>query len=310
VHDDCQELSLKVFDEDFGSADDLIGSAKKEIARLVITKGKQAVPLLKENGEEGGGNLTISASFLKLVVEKPPKPLPNPSQAHLSIKVLTITGLPNGSEHPFKVRIQAIMPDEGSNAISMPSNTSLKSNPLPSNTSVKPSLKPSKSMVPAGVQGKVLVEEMTNASHPKEQKELAEALRGVAVNLHERKTPTKDIAEILKVSEHQVQRFLEKHDQTDKKAIKAHEEAMKEERSVHHPRFDEVIQMLLPAEACDELSVVEFAVMNKRQKVIATAMIPMPQLLHAKDLMCEGPFRCVENDGVEVVAKAHLRWLA
>jgi len=303
VHDDCQELSVKVFDYDFASADDLIGVAtKQDVKTLIGRKGKQQLALLQENGDAGAGSLNISASFLQLAHKKPATPLPPlcPSQAHLSVKVFTVTGLQSGAEYPFKVRIQVVKPAVGSNSIASQSD-SYKSN------GSKKILKKSKSMTPAGTEGTVLVEELTNASHPKEQKELAEALRGVALHLHEKMDSTKEIAEILDVSEKQVELFFEAQGE-DKKALKAHEEAIKEKMNIQHPRFDEVVQMLLPAEACEEASVVEIAVLDKRQKIVGTATIQMQQLQQAEDL--EGPFRCQDTENVEVVAKAMLRWLA
>jgi hypothetical protein len=313
VHDDCQEVSLKVYDYDFASADDLIGIARQvEVQTLILKKEKQTLPLMKENGEEGAGSLTISASFLNLVTTKPTAPLKikGPSQAHLSVKVFTITGLESGSEYPFKVRIQVIMPDSDSSHNSFDS-TRTEPSPEPSLSKeiAKKNVKKSKSMEPSGTQGKVLVEETTSASQPKQQKELAEALRGVALHLSDKINDTKEIAEILDVGETQVQQFLERHDGKDKKTIKAQEEAMKQRMSVQNPRLDEVVQMLLPVGACDPLSVVELAVIDKRQKILGTAKINMPQLLNAKDLQCEGPFQC-DVAGVEVVAKAQLRWLA
>lgn len=305
VHDNCQALSLKVLDYDFGSADDLIGMAKTGGVRDLVAGGskKQTVPLLKEDGEAGGGSLTISAALLTFAEARPRKALAvaGPSEAHLSAKIMTIKGLRDGSDYPFKVRIQVVRSDaEGGTAAASSSTVAKKA--------AKPKLKASKSLTfGSAPKTPALAEGTTNASHPKEQKQLADALQGIAKQLNQKGMSTEEVANILDVAPPQVEQFLGSF----KDAVKAKEqqEAQQKFLNVRDPLFEEVVQILLPCGSVDASSILEMVIVDKREKVLATAPVPMPLLLAAPELSLEGPFITDVVD-VEVVGSLHLRWLA
>lgn len=204
VHDDCQVLSLKVFDYDFGTADDLIGMVKSPDVRDLVRAGtgKQPLQLMKEDGESGGGSLTISACLLTLATEEPSQPLAvsGPSEAHLSAKVLNVKGLKEGSEYPFKVRVQLVKSEGDSLPAGMPSVQQAKKKSTGASFDVatkKPpsaKLKPSKTVALGGsIKMKTLAEATTNNSHPKEQKDLNEAFKDIAKRLYERKLTPGDM---------------------------------------------------------------------------------------------------------------------
>jgi len=296
VHDDDQSLILKVYDYDFGLADDLIGmtlNTQTRVKDLVASGvGKMEVKLMKADESPGGGSLTISATFLSLANIQPSKPLSagGPSEAHLSAKILTVTGLNENSEYPFKVlvRVAHSTDDAPKNAASA-KTTSSKSGPT------------------STPKASILAEGATAASHPKERKQLAEALQGIAKNLSQRqKLDAKDIAEILDVGPRQVEQFLTSFGEGQSKE---QQQAEQEYVNVHHPMFDEVVQLLLPCGSVDELAIIELAVVDKRDQVLATARVSMPQVWEAPQLRLEGPFE-TDVEGIEVVGSLCLRWLA
>jgi hypothetical protein len=298
VHDDDQALMLKVFDYDFGTADDLIGKTQKAVRDLHENAGRQTLKLLKADETAGGGTITITAHFLKLAPSRPERPLSTlgPSEAHLSAKVLTIKGLTEGAEYPFKVLIKVKRADEAprksASAKLRPSKTSVLSGSFSASTS------------------KILAEGATGVSKPKEQKQLAEALQGIAKNLSgpPRNLDGAEIAAILDVAPRQVEHFLNTLPGNEAD-LKEQEKADLDFRSVRYPVIDEVVQFLLPCGSVDDSASVELSVTDKRQKVLATAQLPMAQLLEAPELHLEGPF-VTDVDGIEVVGSLRLRWLA
>lgn len=300
VHDDYQKLSLKVYDYDFGTSDDLIGvSGHQALHELVKDSAPQSVDLLKNNGEPGGGTLTISTSLLKLTSQRPEKPLatPGPSEAYLSARLLTIKGLQLGAAYSFKVRVQVVREEEGEGHRSFKQRV-LNSFGIGSAN--------------ASSTDHVFVEDCTQASHPKEQTELAEAYKGIATNLSEKGSNAKDIAEILEVSVPEVKRFLEaeqaEDDQDKKKKVQERRRAELERASAIKPRFDEVLEMMLPNEAVQEPCVVVLTIRDKHQKLLGTAKVPMGELLTAPNFQLEGAFG-TDADGVDVVGRLRLRWL-
>lgn len=303
VHSDCQVLSLKVFDHDFASADDLIGIAKSvDVRDLVKRGGKQAVELLKDSGEQGGGKLFVSATLLSLSPAVCMVPLPpGPSEAFLSVKLLTLQGLEDGAEYPFKVRVQVTVPSSDSQ-VSGRANAPAKRAAFARTASAK--LRASKSLTFGTPANNALAEGTTGPSHAQAQKELAEALRGIATTLSQKGHSAEDIADILGVGTRQVELFLD----TLFGHGKEHEQAYQAWLSTRHPRFDEVVQILLPHGAADPLANLELAILDKRLKTLATARLPMEQLVEAKERQLEGPFS-TDVEGVEIVGSLKLRWL-
>merc|ERR1719272_199147 len=273
VHDGSQALSIKVFDYDFGTSDDLIGVAKRLESRTLVQNGKpQNVELLKADGEAGGGSLSISASKLALTITRPKKAIPvGPSEAHLSAKMLTIKGLPTGAAYPFKVRVQICGPEAGDAA---------------------------------------LVEDCTQPSHPQEQKQLAEAYQEIARNLSAKGSSAEDIAEVLEVGVKQVKSYLltVDDDAVRQKLIKEQQQEELESSNVHQPRFDEALQLLLPCDSVKDTNVVVFTILDKKQKALATARVPLADVLKAPSLELKGPFT-TDSEAVQVVGSLRLRWL-
>jgi len=287
VHDVKQAISLTVFDDDLCTADDLIGSsARLEACSLAQDGNCQAIELNTAKGEPGGGSLSISANLLSLVLKKPEQPLatPGPSEAYLSTKISTIRGLALGAQYPFKVRLQVVR--SGVN----------------------------------GAEDTMLAESCTQLSHPKVQKELAEAYQEIARNLAEKGNSAEDIAEILMVGIPEVKNYLQEVADEDGKHEqgKTREQEQLARLSVKQPRFDEALQLLLPCDSVDSLTVLVLTILDKKQATIGTARIPMPRVMDTANSELQGPFGTdaaglsVENEakGVSVVGSFRLRWLA
>lgn len=269
VHDGSQSLSLKVFDYDFGTSDDLIGVAQRLEARSLVQDGKpQTVQLQKANGESGGGSLSISASKLALSLTRPTQAIPlGPSEAHLHAKMLTIKGLAADAAYPFKVRVQIAGP---------------------------------------GDKDAALVEESTQPSHPQEQKQLAEAYQEIARNLSAKGSSPEEIAEILEVGVKQVKSYLLTVDDDKLKQQLLKEQL--EIASVSRPRFDEALQLLLPCDSVKDTNFVVLTIFDKKQKQLGVARVPLKDVLSAPSLELKGPFTTDSND-VQVVGSLRLRWL-
>jgi hypothetical protein len=299
VHDHDQCISIKVFDEDFASADDLIGIAKRvKIKDLVqAPQCKQVMELFQQNGEPGAGNLTVSVRLHSLTMDRPSVALPAPSEAHLSVKIRSVKGLRLGAEFPFKVRVQVRHSEDNRGARKSNSNDLVENK-----KNTKPILQRSNSTL---TKEGICAESVTKDSAPKEQKQLGEALQGIATKLAQKGNPADEIANILDVELPLVEHFLESLDETqDKSKAKDMEQAAAQRK----PCFDEVLQMLLPIGTCDQFNWVELAVLDKRKKAIATAKIPMSQILAADGFHVNGPFQTDDKD-VKIKGDLHLRWL-
>jgi len=274
VHNEFQVLSIKVYDYDFGTSDDFIGVAPRMDLRSLVQNGEpQTLELLKADGGTGGGSLSISASKLALTLERPKKAiLAGPSEAHLSAKMLTIKGLATGAAYPFKVRVQITGP---------------------------------------GAEDAALVEGSTESSDPKEQKVLAEAYQEIAKNLSVKGSSAEEIAEILEVGVNQVKNYLFEVDGDEQKSQKLIEERQREElesANVHKPRFDEALQLLLPCDSVKDTNVVVLTIFDKKQHALATARVPLSDVLGAPSLELQGPFT-TDSEIVQVVGSLRLRWL-
>merc|ERR1712007_35095 len=104
VHDDGQCLHIRVFDSDFAFSDDRIGHTAINVGDLQ-KEGKQKLKLRKDDGQEGGGTITISAEILSLSTER------NHGDeamitAILFVKLITVGGLDPSSLYPFRVRVR------------------------------------------------------------------------------------------------------------------------------------------------------------------------------------------------------------
>jgi len=306
VHDDYQTFSIKVYDQDFGTSDDLIGVLEPLALHTLVedsSQKPQTLDLLKSNGEPGGGSITISAVFLQFSNERPvaPLPTPGPTEACLSVRLLTIKGLELGAAHPFKVQVQ----------VSSSSTTSASS----SSTTAKDRIMKVASRVlgtsnaPRSTE-QIFAEGCSQPSHPKEQKQLADAYKGIAINLKEKGTRPKEIAEILEVGVHEVVNYLHEvgEKQEDQMLAKERHEAQVERLSVKQPRFDEVLQLLVPSQALSDGCVVIMSILDKRQKIIATSKVPMQDLLVADGFQLEGSF-ATDNEGVDMFGRLRLSWL-
>lgn len=284
LHDGAQVVTLKVFDEDFLQSDDLIGMSARLQARELAQNGEpQTVELLKANGEAGGGSLSITARLLSLVPTRPGKPIApaGPSEAHLSAKLLNIKGLPTGAAYPFKVSVQVVRPADGS----------------------------------AKAKDVVLAEEFTQPSHPMVQKQLAAAFQDIAKHLSKKGKGNEEIAEILEVSIPEVQSFLQTCDESDDaakaKQVKARQKDELERLNVKKPFFDEVVDVLLPCDSVQDLSVLVLTILDKKQKTIATARMPMSKLIAAENLTIDGikvPF-ATDVPEIRLFGSLRLLWL-
>lgn len=110
VHDDSQCLHIRVFDSDFAFSDDRIGHTTIKLGNLQ-KGGKQKLKLRKDDGQEGGGTITISAKILSLSAEG------NRGDdamitAILFVKLITVGGLDPSSLYPFRVRVRVFHPND------------------------------------------------------------------------------------------------------------------------------------------------------------------------------------------------------
>lgn len=108
----------------------------------------------------------------------------------------------------------------------------------------------------------------------------------------------------------EVENYLQQveDEQDQQKQVKERQQKKLERLSVQHPRFDEVLQLLLPCDSVQELSVVVLTILDKHQKPLGAAKVPMATLLGAPDLHLEGPFK-TDVEGVDVVGCLRLKWL-
>jgi len=315
VHDACQKLTVKVFDYDFGTSDDLIGIANGiDIRDLTSAEssGTTEIPLFTANGELGAGSLTVSAWLLKLKDHRPQESSPEgrpagPSSAHLSFKALTLRGLDLASESPFKLRLRVMSEAQQLEAAKVGRSRSssfalLKKPQAPQRSSTLG--------LPSGEQSRgpaMQVEVLSGASTPRPQKELAEALQNICRALAQKGHDTQDIADILDVSPKQVKNFLLSQQQSEesKKALKEATDIQQARSAVRKPVFEEVLQTLVPL-GCEK-GHVELTILDKHCKALGTACIEMKTLWEAPGLCLEGPF--ITDTNVEVIGRLRLHCL-
>jgi len=264
VHNHGQELKIKVFDYDFGSADDLIGIATPMDFDETRRRGlgcKASINLLKPTGEPGkfatgGGQLTVMIQHLELCTTRPEassltsKTTDAPSVAHISAKVLRVGGLPDDAQPPFKVRVR-ILSDNGPTTI---------------------------------------IEDSTNVGFPQPVQQLAcsvdakrEALHSVCASLLNRGYSIEKAAEILDLQETQVHSYLASKSGAEKveEAMRATALAKLTAAAERAPCFDEVLQMLVPrlGDRLDEL--IELAVIDSKQHCHGFVRASMAELIGA-----------------------------
>lgn len=277
VHDLEQMAKVKVYDANVDSDDDLIGEVQHlEISTMVKDGEPHSLDLLKVDGQPGGGLLNVRTELLSLSLTRPTQTEDacngtGPSEAHLSAKILTIHGLKIGAAHPLKVCMKVFgLADEGAKET-------------------------------------VLVEDCTRVSQPKAQAQLAEAYQDIAKHLNKMGATDQDIAEGLDVTLREVQNFLATvMDDEPRKQIL---QAKLERGSTRRPQFDEVLQNLLPRGACNPHSYLTFEIIDSHQQTLATARLPMIELMAASNLELEGPFSTDVTD-VHIIGTLRLRWLA
>mmetsp|Transcript_67084 Transcript_67084/g.216348 ORF Transcript_67084/g.216348 Transcript_67084/m.216348 type:complete len:771 (-) Transcript_67084:70-2382(-) len=316
VHNTCQALSLKVFDYDFGSSDDLIGVAHPmHVSSLYHGKSakQHEVELHTATTGASAGKLSFSARLLSLTSERPTAQLQGPSVAHLSAKILSASGLSSTAEYPFTVRVRLLAAGDtagGGQAAGGGHEPSSASEPARGRSenlaqqSSRLSYRSSRSTLLGGSLNRaVLAEGATTASVPQPQQQLAEALGKVCIALADRGTAAPQISEILDVEQRQVEHFLASQ-QDPAEAEKAARTAALE-RAATAPTFNHVLQMLLPA--VEELGAVEIALLDKRKKSVAAVEVPMLKILGAASMRLEGPFQL--SAGVTVLGNLWLKWL-
>jgi len=325
VHSERQALSLKVFDYDFGSSDDLIGVAEPlGVDALKGTAGKSdealqhELPLTASSGDAGAGKLCLTTEVLALTSDRARARMEGPSVGHLSVKLLRVTGLGSKAEFPFKVRIRVLGAEAPVEA--EPSGASRRflraaSRELTNLAKGRPTLKEGKTVQLGSSSRQVVAESVSAASTPPSEKQLAEALQSACAELAARGDTTEEIARVLGVDAHQVQAFLTSRGNPSEADRVAREAAA--QRAASRPHFGEVVQLLLPM--FEDCGIVELALLDKRQHVLGTAELPMQQFLGEEDLRLEGPFELSGADGAPASADSSklslegslwLKWLA
>lgn len=107
VFDDLQQVTFTVFDEDYHSSNDFIGSASLiPIRNLIDEFGKKQsrIPLMLDG--DSAGSLQIDARWFSLSPTSPSSDIAakeGPSQMLVAVKLLGVIGMPKGLDAPFRV---------------------------------------------------------------------------------------------------------------------------------------------------------------------------------------------------------------
>jgi len=237
------------------------------------------VPLLTQEGKAEAGNVKMSARLLSLVSEEAKATNSAPSVGYLSCKILKIVGLSAGAQYPFRVKIRVLYAQDAPQEVKHKITKQLSSQ---SQTS--------------SFNSNAMVEGQTQASVPKPQKQLAEALQSICKALSKLHSLA-DIADILNVEERQVDEFLHPEKST---------QTMKQVQAATNPTFDEVVQLLLPE--IEKNGTVQLEVVNKQSKSLGTVDIPVHKILEGEHLCACGPF--ILTTGPEIIGSLSLKWLA
>merc|ERR1712100_126148 len=108
IHNDMQPLTLKVWDQDRGRVDELIGLAEPiDIRQFLEETSEIDIPLLTSNSAPGGGTLKITGRILRLSlqpVQMGPRVV-GTSDMHLSAKFVSLTGISDQTSLPLKIRL-------------------------------------------------------------------------------------------------------------------------------------------------------------------------------------------------------------
>merc|ERR1712032_1312593 len=117
-------------------------------------------------------------------------------------------------------------------------------------------------------------------------------------------------AEILEVGVKQVKSYLLKVDghKESQQLIKEQQQEELESSNIRKPRFDEALQLLLPCDSVKDSNVVIFTILDKSQKTLATARVPLSDVLGPPSSELQGLFT-TDSEAVQVVGSLRLRWL-
>eukprot|EP00929_Paragymnodinium_shiwhaense_P080346 TRINITY_DN41895_c0_g1_i1.p1 TRINITY_DN41895_c0_g1~~TRINITY_DN41895_c0_g1_i1.p1 ORF type:complete len:662 (-),score=102.13 TRINITY_DN41895_c0_g1_i1:107-2014(-) len=296
VHDLRQSLMIKVFDYDFGKADDLIGIADP-LSAGELARSKDVLPreiCLKEgNGEAHAGTLSVTTEFLTLSEDASRACKGGPSAAHLSFKIEAATKCSCGAAYPFKVHLRVIEEEAAQEPSAAPAKR----------TSVLDKITSSLSLGRRQPSENVLLELWSKPSHAKKLQQLAEALQRICGALADRGQSAEEIAAILEVDRQQVEDFL--RTRGDEAAVAKLAKDWNEQCSATNPVFDMVLQGLLPS--VDPKHMLEISLVNCHSETVGKSLLKMTEVLEAPGLTVHGPF--VLCSGVELSGKLLLRWL-
>eukprot|EP00928_Gymnodinium_smaydae_P035197 TRINITY_DN24813_c0_g1_i1.p1 TRINITY_DN24813_c0_g1~~TRINITY_DN24813_c0_g1_i1.p1 ORF type:complete len:978 (+),score=131.42 TRINITY_DN24813_c0_g1_i1:58-2934(+) len=347
VHDDCQKLLVRVFDKDFATQDDLIGvneglDVRDLLATCADASGaRTTIPLRTASGQSGAGCLHVSARYLRLTTSPPSPPsslslkqakgassparslsssgLRGPSVAHVSLKVLTVTGLEAlgaaAARYPFRVRMRVLaapaadghgggasVADEAACIPPFLRSSSRTQRQLDRADTVasQPSAASSASSS-ATAAAQVLAEALSGESFAKSVQGLAEAVMPICAALRARGHSNQDIADILEVDLIQVDQFLRHCSLQDARTSRQERNVLLEaqarelaKRSVRNPRFDEVVQLLVPPwqGPCQ----IELAILDRQRKCLGRALVPLDALLGTPSLRFDGPLAAIPEE--------------
>lgn len=319
VHNEDQILFLKVFDSDFASADDLIGVGEKLDVSHLRDRHNETFDLkltLPEEDDRDAGSISVNTRCLSLVEARPPSPsegkVAGISVAHISMKILSVTGLSHDGHPPYTMRMRVLGTHDHA-AHPRLRKSSLSGLPAEGGGWSLFRRAATGNLAGHSVAEDVLAEDSTRLSAPQPEAQLAEALQSICMSLASGKGGTQhtpdEIADIVQVPRRQVENFLSANKSAGGVA-KAQKEAT-ESRATTNPVFNEVLHSLLSD--VPELGVLEFCVLQKKSQVIATGVIRLRDLMRAEKLHIDGPFRlslgAEEGSQAEVIGSAWLRWL-
>lgn len=319
VHNDHQILFLKLFDSDFGSADDLIGLGQRFDVAHLRDRHNETFDLkltLPEEDNKDAGYLSINTRCLSLVETRPSGgPVGGDSGcsvAHVSMKLLSVTGLSHEGHPPYTMRMRILGTHEHAAHPTLHRGATAAMGGAGGKRGMLKKMATG-NLGSSHVVEDVLAEASTQPSVPQPEAQLAEALQSICVSLASGKGSGKEhtseeIADILQVNKRQVENFLAA--KCSASAAKAQKEAQ-ESRAATNPVFNEVLQSLLTD--VPDLGIVEVCVMQKKNQVLATGVIHIRDILRAEGLRVDGPIRlshgAEEGSVAELIGSVWLRWL-
>lgn len=112
VHSKEQVLTIKVFDEDYGPSDDLIGESKGLTLDQICGNEPVAIQLYDGQGQPKAGTIWVSGIFHEAVEEAV-----TPSErtiSYVEAKLLEVRGLPEGGRFPYHIKVSSCGEEETS----------------------------------------------------------------------------------------------------------------------------------------------------------------------------------------------------